>query len=86
MNQSTNSSSKQSACFYKNTRDYEIKDITTKIRHGDELIHKIQNTIHTSNVQERTLKEFNGMMLVKKAEIECNKNLIKLIEEIPDCI
>lgn len=39
-----------------------------------------------SNIQERTLKEFKAMILVKKAEIECNKNLIKLIEEIPDCI
>jgi len=83
---SQSTSSKESVCLYKNTREYEIKDITTKIRHGEELIRKIQSTIHTSNVQERTLREFNAMILVKKAEIECNKNLIKLIEEIPDCI
>ena len=76
----------QSMCLYKNMKETEIKNIKTKIKYGEELIHKIESTIQTSNVQERTLREFKGMTYIKNIEIECNKNLIKLIEEIPDCI
>lgn len=67
-------------------KESEIKNILTKIKYGEELIHKIEHTIQITDVQERTLREFKGMIFIKNIEIECNKNLIKLIKDMQDCI
>ena len=85
-NQPPNQHKDHSMCFYTNMKESEINNINTKIKYGEELIRKIEYTIKIQEVHERTLKEFKGMIYIKNVEIECNKNLIKQIEEMPDCI
>jgi hypothetical protein len=57
-----------------------------KIKNDKDLIHKIEKILPTITNKERTSREFRGMISIKNIEIDCNKNLIKMIEEIPDCI
>ncbi len=76
----------QSICLYSNTKKSEIKMISSKIKTDEDFILEIENILPTIRHKERTSKELRGISLIKNIRIGCNKNLIKQIEEMPDCV
>ncbi len=73
-------------CIYKDTRDAEIHSIMSKIDAEKEFVHKIEAILPKITDKKRTSKEFRGVISIKQHQIDCNENLLKIIEKIPDCI
>jgi len=76
----------QSICLYDNTKKSEIDIIKHKIKNDEDLIQKIDKILPIITNKKRTSSEFRGILSIKNMQIYCNKNLIKKIEEIPNCI
>lgn len=73
-------------CLYRDTRLSEINTVKNKIKFDENYIQEMEGIFPELEGKERTKRELIGTIAIKKADIDCKKNLIKLIEEIPECI
>ncbi len=73
-------------CLYRDTRISEINTIKNKIKFDENYIREMEGIFPELERKERTKRELIGTITIKKADIDCKKNLLKLIEEIPECL